>query len=358
MKKIVISGAIIVLIIVLGIFLFRKTDSKEKITIRVGYQTQCAQIWSALVIKNQQLIERNIREEFPDKEVEVIWEDSPSGPPITNNMIAGKTQIGFMGDMPLLVNASKGQSHPQYRSVLLSMDGKGIRGKNQSIMIKKGEEEVSIESLRGKSVSVPFGSSAHRMLLAILEKHNLVDAVEITNQDVSTGLISIETDKITAHSTWEPYPAYMIHRGKSAKLVDGSESNIDYLDGIVADRNWAEAHPEYATAVVRAVLQAHAFIQANPEKAAEIFHEESSFPLEVTRQLVKSIHWDAYVYDQDIQTLKDDAVFLTSLKKIEKLSVESFWDDSYLKEATKKEKGTYPEKDALVAGWHGNVSNP
>jgi NitT/TauT family transport system substrate-binding protein len=190
------------------------------------------------------------------------------------------------------------------------------------------------------------------MLLLVLEKNGLTDEVEIVNQDVSTGLISIETQKIDAHATWEPYPAYMIHRGKSATLVDGSASGVDYLTGIVVDRAWAEANPELAVAVAQSLLQAHAFITQNPEEAARIFERESSFPIEVTQKLVSSVRWDAFVYPQDVETLKGDVTFLRSLGKIEEMDVNAFVDSSYLKQAAEKEGISYPSDKMLAQGWH------
>lgn len=353
MKRIVITSLIIVFITALGIFTLQTfpKQKSEKITIRIGYQSQCTQTWSALIIKNQKLIEKNLQNEFPDHDIEVIWEDSPSGPPITNNMIAGKTQIGFMGDMPLLINGSKGQSHPTYKSILLAMDGKGKGGTNQSIMVPLADEGMSIQDLKGKTVSVPIGSSAHRMLLSILEKNSMTGDIEIVNQDVSTGLISIETQKIDAHATWEPYPAYMIHRGKSATLVDGELSGVDYLNGIVVDQKWAEENPKIAVAVAQSLLQAHTFISENPDEAARIFTEESSFPIGVTQKLVSSVRWDAFVYPQDIETLKSDVTFLKSLGKIENMDVEAFVDSSYLKQAAEKEGISYPDEEMLAQGW-------
>jgi NitT/TauT family transport system substrate-binding protein len=175
------------------------------------------------VSKNQKLIEKNLEKDFPNSKIDVVWEDSPSGPPITNNMIAGKTQVGFFGDMPLLVNGSKGQTMENYDSIFIAMDGKGKSGKNQAILINKDDAGATVADLAGKTVSTPFGSSAHRMLLAILEKNNLTNKVDIINQDVSTGLISVESKKVYAHATWDPYPRHMVERGKSVYLVDGKE---------------------------------------------------------------------------------------------------------------------------------------
>lgn len=75
-----------------------------KVNIGIGYQSPTAQTWGAVIMKNQKMFEQELSEKFPRQEFNIEWFNSPSGPPLTNNMISSKLQLAFMGDMPILIN--------------------------------------------------------------------------------------------------------------------------------------------------------------------------------------------------------------------------------------------------------------
>lgn len=108
-----------------------------------------------------------------------------SGAIINTSMISSKIQFGFMGDMPLILNMYKAHTIEGYNSSLIAFDGKGSGGINQSILVAKESNIKSIKELKGKTISTPIGSSAHFMLMKILEKNKILDDVEIVHQDVA-----------------------------------------------------------------------------------------------------------------------------------------------------------------------------
>lgn len=98
---------IVILIITLTlIFLFFSKEKKENIEIHIGYQSVTAQTWGALIIKNTKSFENKVKEIYGEN-VKVVWHDEISGAVINTNMIANKVHIGFMGDMPLILNLYK-----------------------------------------------------------------------------------------------------------------------------------------------------------------------------------------------------------------------------------------------------------
>lgn len=329
-----------------------KTSStqKEVVKIGIGYQIPTAQTWGALIIKNKKLYEKYLKEKYPDKEFEIEWSNSPSGPPLTNNMIAGKLQLALMGDMPILINGEQGQTSRNYKSVFLAFDGKGQGGRNQAIMMPKGSQ-FKVEDLKGKTVSTPLGSSAHRMLLLALDKYGIADQVNIVNQDVTVGMTNIEQNKIAAHATWEPYPNLILNKGAGDVLLDGSETGVDYLDGVVADRTWVENNRGYAVAFLKALVEAHKFIRENPDEAAQIFQAETQYPEEVTKEIVKNVRFDSAIYKKDILTLGGSRDFLKKIDKLKQLDIDKFVDDQYLKEAYRDLGIAYPDEAQLQGEW-------
>lgn len=327
-------------------------STSETVTITVGYQSPTAQTWGALIIKNQKLFEKYLKEEAPNRNVKVEWFDAPAGSILNNNMAGGKIQISFLGDMPSLLNGVLGITQPNYHSVFLAFDGKGAEGRNQAILVPKDSNIKSIQDLKGKTVSTPIGSSSHRMLLESLRKYNMVDQVTIVDQSVTVGMQSIEQGKIDAHSTWEPYPSLMQLKNIGKVLQFGEETKIDYLAGVVANLDWAKNNKPYVLAFLRALNEAHEFALNQPEQTAKIFEEESKFPPEVCRKMVQNIRFDAAIYQKDLNTLKGSIDFLTSIGKLQKpLDLKAFVDDGYLREAVDASGKSYLTDAQLQGEW-------
>jgi NitT/TauT family transport system substrate-binding protein len=324
---------------------------KEVVKIGIGYQTVTSQTWGALIIKNKKLFEKYLEEKYPDKDFVVDWFNAQSGPPLTNNMVAGKLQFAFMGDMPIIINGEKGQSSSNYKSVFLAFDGKGENGKNQAILVPKNSKITSVKDLSGKTVAVPLGSSAHRLLLNELDKNGVTDKVNIVNQDLTVGMTNLEQNKIDALAVWEPFTSLIENKGIGKVLVDGSDTKVDYLDGIVADRSWVEKNKDYTVALLKALIEAHKFIRENPDEAAKIFSDESKYSLEVTKKIVNNVRFDPVIYDKDVSTLEGSKDFLEKLGKIKNVDLNEFVDSQYIKEAYKDSKIAYPSEEVLKGNW-------
>ena len=182
-QKVILFIFIVIIIIIL---LYVNHKKKEDIIeINIGYQSVTSQTWGALIIKNQKIYEKKLQELYPDKKIKIIWHDEISGSVINTSMISNKIDIGFMGDMPLLLNMYKSDTLEKYDATLIAFDGKGEKGKNQSIIVSKNSTINNVEDLRGKTISTPIGSSAHFMLMKVLKKYNMLDEVEIVHQDVA-----------------------------------------------------------------------------------------------------------------------------------------------------------------------------
>ena len=295
---------------------------KDVIDINIGYQSITSQTWGALIIKNQHLYEKKLESILPNEKVNVQWHDELSGSAINNNMLVHKYQIGYMGDMPCVINLFNSYSNSDYDSYLLQMDGKGIGGKNQAIMVSKDSNIMSVEELAGKKISVPVGSSAHRMLLDILNNKGIVHDVTIVHQDIPTAIGMLETGKVDAIAVWEPYETSLFASGKAKVLVEGAETKQDYLAGIMVDRKIEEEHPELIEAYKQAVDEAHEFIINNPDKSALIISEESGFDIDVVKKVIGNITWDSILTKDNVKTLSDDYSFLRSIDSVEEYPFE------------------------------------
>lgn len=295
-------------------------------------------------MKELGLLEKNLPK---NRKYNIVWEDYPSGPPITNQMVAGKLDIGLMGDMPLVVNGYKGQSLPNYQSYLIALTGWNDKGVGNALLVPKNSSIKSVADLKGKAVSVPFGSTSHRFLLKALGDYGLTEKdVTILDQGVTVGSTNIEQEKVDAHATFCPYGELMVHHGFARKIYDGGESNMPYIHGVVVRKEFADKYPEVVVAYLKALIETNAYVRAHPEEISRNLEKWTNYPYEVNKFYIEKFTWDATLSEYHVNALRDAAAYLKSLGKIGDLDTNKWVKDSFLKQAA-KEKGLVYGKNLL-----------
>ncbi|MEK4236844.1 ABC transporter substrate-binding protein [Paenibacillus sp. FSL H7-0714] len=318
------SMCAILVMVTLAASFFITPSTNGKVTINIGYQSITAQTWGALIIKHQHLFEKKLKARYPYIDFNIQWHDEVSGSVINNNMLAHKYQIGYMGDMPSIINLYNGYLHEEYNSRLLAIDGKGLNGKNQSILVSQESGINDIHDLAGRTISVPIASSTHKMLLDILAQNDLLDKVEIINQDIPTAYNMITTGKIQALAAWEPYPSYLMQNDQMIRLMDGEVTGNDYLAGIMIDDDWAKKNSEYTSIFLDSIKESHEFLRNNPDESVKIISQESGFPPDVIANVLKNIDWEMEITSSNRDTLKKNYEFLYELGFLKDFPVEAY----------------------------------
>src|SRR3989441_7184399 len=259
--------------------------AEDVIRIGIGHQSLCTDTYSGgITIKELGLLQKYLPKDGKYKGVkyDIVWEDPRSGPPIPNQMRAGKPDIGFRGDYPLLVNAARFQETKSLRSVLVTMTGYNVYGSGNAIVVPNDSPAYKFEDLKGKRVSVPFGSAAHGMLLkALVDRKLSADYFTLVNQSPPVGATSIQEKKIDAHADFCPWGELMEFKGFARKIMDGSQAAVPYLHGAVVRKDFAEKYPEIVVAYIKAVVESNEWITKNPQMATEKQQGWTSIPKEV-----------------------------------------------------------------------------
>lgn len=304
-------------------FIINKISS-NKIVINIGYQSITAQTWGAIIIKEKKLFEKKLKEKYPNNNYEINWYDELSGSIINNNMLAHKYQIGYMGDMPAIINLYNNDLYSNYASRIIACDGKGVNGVNQSILVKKDSKIKSISDLEGKKISVPIGSSAHKMLLSFLVEYNLLNKVEILHQDIPTACNMVYTEKVDAVAAWEPYPVLMYNSDKMRKIYDGVDTKTDYLSAIVVDKNWEAENSDLVKIYEECIAESHEFIKNNFDESVSIISNSTGYDIKIIEEVMKNIVWDMSIEFKDRNTFYTDYEFLIQTKQIKEFPIEKY----------------------------------
>ena len=329
--------------LLLGLALPPALWAEETIRIGIGHQSMCTDTYSGgITIKQLGLLEKHLPRDGRYKNVkyEIVWEDYTSGPPITNQMLAGKLDIGVMGDYPFLVNLARFQETQSLRSVVVSMTGYNMYGSGNSIVVPLDAPIYKFEDLKGKRISVPFGSAAHGMVLkALLDRGLDQDFFTLINQSPPVGATSIQEKKIEAHADFCPWGELMEFKGFARKIYDGSKSSVAYLHGSVIRKDFIEKYSEIVIGYLKALIEANEWITKNPEEATTKQEQWTSIPKEVLYLYFGRggfLTLDATIKPKWVEVLKYDGTVLQKMGIVKQVDVEGFLDDRFIKQAYKE----------------------
>ncbi|MEM9007992.1 MAG: ABC transporter substrate-binding protein [Cyanobacteria bacterium P01_F01_bin.86] len=297
-------------------------------TIRISIGTQDQVINTAVggaTVRELELLEKHLPTEgkYEGVKYDIQWSSYTSGPPITNKMLADQIDIGLMGDFPAVINLIKFQQEAQDAdSIFIGTLAYSPNGAGNAVVVPKDSDATSLADLKGGTVSVPFGSAAHGMLLKALNDAgiNPETDVKLLSQAPEVGGSSLRTGQIDAHADFVPFGELFPFRGFAKKIFDGAQTGVPTLHGITVRSDFAEEHPEIVVAYLKAVLEANETFMADPEGISAQIEEWSGIDKEVVYMFLGPSGLqplDPTIGEVQVDALKNSIATLTNLGKIE-----------------------------------------
>lgn len=316
----------------------------ETLEIGIGTQnTTTNTVTGGVVIKELGLFEKYLPKtgKYKDFTYTLSWQNATSGPPITNGMMANNIQIGMMGDYPLMVNGATGQA-THNETQLIAIIAYNAFGGGNGIVVHKDSPYYQLADLKGKEVSVPFGSAAHGMMLTSLQRAGLPpDFWNLVSQSPEVGSTNLQEKRIDAHGDFVPFAELLPFKGFARKIYDGAETKVPTFHGVVVRKDFAEKYPEIVDAYIKALIEANDWLRKNPKLAAEKIEEWTKINKEVVYIFLGpgGVHTlDPTIKPRWIEAIKGNYAVLKQLKMIKDLDITAWVNDGYVR-ATYKELG-------------------
>jgi NitT/TauT family transport system substrate-binding protein len=315
-------------------------------TIRVAIGTQDTTINCAtggLLIRELKLLEKYLPRDgkYKDAQYDIQWKNFTSGAPLTNEMVAGKLDLGSMADFPGSFNGAAFEKAGK-KSLFITVLSGSVQGSGNGIVVPKASPVQSLAELKGKTISVPFASTAHGMLLRAIKAQGweLDKDITVVTQAPEVAGSALQSNKIEAHADFVPFAELFPHRGFARKIFDGSQAQSPTLHGSLVDADYAKKYPEIVTAFLRAAIEADRIIAAEPEKYSELIAKVTGIEAEVDYLF----HGPLGLQTRDFtwkpeyrQAVKTSIETLRLMKRTDNdLDVNSFIDDSYIRAAFKQ----------------------
>ncbi|WP_242614608.1 ABC transporter substrate-binding protein [Actinomadura roseirufa] len=312
-------------------------------TIVVGYQSKTINtVTAGTLLRSLGLFEKRLKElgKADGKKYSVVWQDYDTGAPITAQMLAGKIDIGSMGDYPLLINGSRAQAQGgDALTELVAVTGYNVRGSLNGVVVSKDSSAKTLRDLKGKTVSTSVGSAGHGTFVQAARKYGLdpTKDVKVENQAPSVGASALQAGSAAGLAQFVAWPGVLVQKGQARLLYDGGALNVPTFHGVVVRKAFAGEKGKVLQAFLHAQIDATNYLHADPVKAAESVASATGLPAEAV--YLYNGAGGVSTFDPTIkQPLRDafaqDVPFLKSIGVIQTpLDVKPFINDAYIRQA-------------------------
>jgi len=317
-------------------------------TIRVAIGTQDTTINCAAggpLVRELHLLEKYLPKtgRYQNVKFEIEWQNQPTGAQLNSKYLANQLDIVQMADFPSVLGATALKAAgDQVRSLYIATLSGGINGAGNAIVVPADSPIASIQELKGKKISVPFGSTAHAMLIRAVQdlRWDPQKDLEIVTQTPEVAGSALKAHQIDAHADFVPFGELFPFRGFAKKIYDGSSTGVTTTHGVQVRSDYAGKYPEVVVAYLKATLDADRQYREDPEGLSEKLAGWTGVDAEV----YYAFHGPQGIQTRDyslkheyVEAIRRAQESLKVLKKVDKeIDVESYVNDSFIRQAAKE----------------------
>ncbi len=245
-----------------------KEPKTETVTLNIGFQK------SGLlpVIKERGVLDSTLKE----KNINVKWVEFPAGPQLLEGLNVGSVALGEVGEAPPIFAQAAGAN-------LVYIANQPAAPTAEALIIPKDSPIKSIQDLKGKRVALNKGSNVHYLLLKVLEKNNLkLSDIEVVYLPPSDARAAFERGAVDAWVIWDPFFAAAEHQIGARVLADGTNL-VNNHQFYLADRKFAEQHPEVLETVITELNSAADWVKNNQDQATQILEKPTGLSKDILK---------------------------------------------------------------------------
>jgi sulfonate transport system substrate-binding protein len=246
------------------------TDGKGSLTLNVGDQKG----GSEAVLR--------AAGELKNLDYKIKWSTFTSGPPLLEAVNAKAVDIGGVGNTPPVFAAGADSKIKVVAAWHGTSDG-------DAVLVPKDSKLSRPQQLKGKSIAVAQGSSAHFQLVASLKAAGLsLGDVKVKYLQPADALAAFTSGKVDAWAVWDPYTSQVL-QSKQGRILTSGEGVTNGLSfqvaapGALADKKKAAAIKDYLDRLRRA----QTWVFTHQEDWAKVWTKDTGLPYEVALASVK-----------------------------------------------------------------------
>ncbi|MFJ9376689.1 ABC transporter substrate-binding protein [Streptomyces sp. NPDC101455] len=246
------------------------TDGKGSLTLNVGDQKG----GSEAVLR--------AAGELKNLDYKIKWSTFTSGPPLLEAVNAKAVDIGGVGNTPPVFAAGANSKI----KVVAAWHG---TSEGDAVLVPKDSKLSEPRQLKGKSIAVAQGSSAHFQLVASLKAAGLsIGDVKVKYLQPADALAAFTSGKVDAWAVWDPYTSQVLQakQGRVLTTGEGVTNGLSFqvaAPGALADKKKSAAIRDYLDRLRRA----QTWVFTHQEEWAKVWSKDTGLPYEVALASVK-----------------------------------------------------------------------
>jgi sulfonate transport system substrate-binding protein len=220
--------------------------------------------------------------ELKTLDYKIKWSTFSSGPPLLEAVNAGAVDIGGVGNTPPVFAAGAGSKI----SVVAAWHG---TSRGDTILVPGNSELTRPDQLKGRSVAVAQGSSAHYQLVASLKAAGLsLSDVHVKYLQPADALAAFTSGKVDAWAVWDPYTSQILQarQGRVLTTGEGITNGLSFqvaAPAALKDPEKARAVKDYLVRLRRAT----AWVHDHQQEWAKVWAKDTGLPYDVALASVK-----------------------------------------------------------------------
>ncbi|MCU4582004.1 sulfonate ABC transporter substrate-binding protein [Acinetobacter gyllenbergii] len=249
----------------------QETTKQETTTLNIGFQK-----YGILpILKAKGELEKNLAAQG----VTVKWVEFPAGPQLLEGLNVGSVVFGEAGEAPPIFAQA---ANPN----LVYVANQPPAPKAEALIVQKDSPIQSIQDLKGKRVALNKGSNVHYLLLKLLEANNLsLKDIQPVYLPPSDARAAFEKGAVDAWVIWDPFFAAAEHQ-IHARVIATGEHLVSNHQFYLADRQFAESHPEALKTLVSTLNQTTDWVQTHPDDAAKLLEKPTGLEFDVLKSSI------------------------------------------------------------------------
>lgn len=219
-------------------------------------------------------------EEFAKAGAEVAWQEFQSGVPLLEGIASDRVDFSFIGDGTVVTGKA---NHSPFTVISVT----GVEGNQNSVIVKPDSPIQSIADLKGQSIAVAKGSSAHIFLIKALDKFGLKESdVNLIQLQPDEANPAFQADRVDAWAIWDPTVTIETEAGR-ARIVESVTTMNFVAPALMIGRDkFLQDHPDLTAIYLKAYGIAAAWVKDNIDEAAEILAKERKMEFELVKKLI------------------------------------------------------------------------
>ena len=250
------------------IFTHKINNAEETITINLGVQNSTIPtITAGLILQRLRLLEQFLPRtgRYASVKYDLQWRNFLSGTPIAEGLRDRQLDIGVLGDYPLLQSAisqeSSGSDNPTQLVSFVSIDPDGD---GNAVIVPQTSKLATIADLKGETVAMPVGSSAHGMLLRTLSDLDLLSQVQLFPLKNSYLKTPSQPRIAAGFAYFSPFHQLASDRGNFKYLSNDNSNRLPGFYGVVVSQSFAHKYPEIVVSYLQALIAAQNWLLNTP----------------------------------------------------------------------------------------------